>query len=132
MALYRITGYPDEENIYHQHHTKIETWITEAKDEAEAEKLGFKHFPYFHEIAVSEYIPPRIKLKVGDIIEVIRRPNTDPVTATVTYVGNDNDTKFEWSKQSAIFGTITNVEILYDWMIEDGCVLSVNGKKVVA
>lgn len=130
MPLFKVTGYPDEENIYHQHHTKIETWIVEVKDENEALKLGYKHFYYFHEIGVSEYVPCPVKLKVGDIIEVKKPNDTEPIKATVTYVGNDNDTRYRWSRPSKIFGTITSEEILYDWMIRQGQLLTVNGKKV--
>lgn len=130
MPLFKVTGYPDEENIYHQHHTKIETWIVEAKDENEALRLGYKHFYYFHEIGVSEYVPCPVKLKVGDVIQVKKPNDAEPVTATVTYVGNDNDTRYRWSRPSTIFGTITSEEILYDWMIRQGQLLTVNGKKV--
>lgn len=129
MPLFKVTGYPDEENIYHQHHTKIETWIVEAKDENEALKLGYKHFYYFHEILVSEYKRPKVQLKVGDIIEIERRPG-EVVVAKITYVGNDNDTRYAHVRESLLFGKITTEEILCDWEIEQGKILTVNGINV--
>lgn len=52
MPKYTAVGYPDEENIYHQNHTKIEECEIEARDEKEAVKKAFDHFYYFHEVAV--------------------------------------------------------------------------------
>ncbi len=130
MPLFKVTGYPDEENIYHQHHTKIETWIVEARDENEALRLGIKHFYYFHELNVSEYTPCRVKLKVGDVIQINDLHRNEIITAEIVHVGDDNDTRYRWSRPSTIFGTITNEEILYDWMIEQGRLLTVNGRKV--
>ena len=129
MPLFKITGYPDEENIYHGHHTQRETWIVEAKDAKEAEKLGFQHFYYFHEIGVSEYRAPRLALKVGDVIKIERRPG-DIVVAKITFVGNDNNTRYRYEKESALFGKIVSEEILYDWEIEQGKILAVNGVEV--
>ena len=54
MKTYICIGYPDEENIYHQHHTKQETWECKANSRAEAEKKAFQHFYYFHEVVVYE------------------------------------------------------------------------------
>ena len=129
MPLFKVTGYPDEENIYHGHHTKIETWIVEAKNTQEAEKLGFEHFYYFHEVGVSEYKQPKLRLKVGDIIEIEHRPG-DIVNATITFVGNDNNTRYRYSRESSIFGKIISEEILYDWEIEQGKILTLNGVSV--
>ena len=131
MALWKITGYPDEENIYHQHHTSIETWIVEAPNSETALRLGYEHFYYFHEIGVDEYHAPKIRLKVGDKIKVQRTNDPkDIVDAVITYVGNDNDTRYQWSRPCTGWGSITTItseEILYDWKIEMGRVLEVNG-----
>ena len=54
MKTYICVGYPDEENIYHQHHTAIEKWKCKAKDENEAFKKAREHFYYFHEISIWE------------------------------------------------------------------------------
>lgn len=54
MPKFIAKGYPDEENIYHQHHTSIETYEFEAKDEKEARKIAYDHFYYFHEVGVWE------------------------------------------------------------------------------
>lgn len=129
MPLFKVTGYPDEENIYHGSHTSIETWIVEAKDAKEAEKLGFQHFNYFHEVGVSEYKRPKVHLKIGDIIEIERRPG-EIVVAKITFVGDDNDTRYVHTRESLLFGRITSEEILYDWEIEQGKILTVNGIKV--
>lgn len=54
MKTYVCIGYPDEENIYHNSHTKIETWECKANSREEAEVKAFKHFDYFHEVLVYE------------------------------------------------------------------------------
>ncbi len=54
MKSYVGVGIPDEENIYHGHHTKREIWECEANSEREAEKKAFQHFWYFHEVLVYE------------------------------------------------------------------------------
>ena len=132
--LFKVTGYPDEENIYHQHHTKIETWIVNAKDEKEALKLGYQHFYYFHEILVSEYKLPPILLKVGDKIKVQRSNDiTDIVDAVVTKIDPDGEARYEWSRPCTGWGSITTItseEILYRWELEQGRVLEVNGRSV--
>lgn len=52
MPKYIATGYPDEENIYHQNHTSIEKWEFTARDEEEAQQKAWDHFYYFHEVGV--------------------------------------------------------------------------------
>lgn len=54
MKKYLCIGYPDEENIYHQHHTQQEEWECYANSIEEAERKAFKHFYYFHEVGVFE------------------------------------------------------------------------------
>lgn len=54
MKTYICIGYPDEENIYHQHHVKQEVWECQANSREEAERKAYKHFYYFHEVAVYE------------------------------------------------------------------------------
>ena len=54
MKTYLCIGYPDEENIYHQNHTSIEEWRVQANSQEEAERKAWKHFYYFHEVAVYE------------------------------------------------------------------------------
>ena len=54
MKTYLCIGYPDEENIYHQHHTKIEEWKVKANSKEEAFRKAYDHFYYFHEVAVYE------------------------------------------------------------------------------
>lgn len=132
--LFKVTGYPDEENIYHQHHTKIETWIVNAKDKDEALKLGCQHFYYFHEIGVDEYKEPKIRLKVGDKIKVQRSNDiTDIVDAVITKIDPDGEARYEWSRPCTGWGSITTItseEILYRWQLEQGRVLEVNGRSV--
>ena len=50
MKTYICIGYPDEENIYHQHHTSI----VKSNSSEEALKKAREHFYYFHEIGVYE------------------------------------------------------------------------------
>lgn len=45
-------GYPDEENLYHQHHTRQEEWQFSANSLEEAKKKAYQHFYYFHEVGV--------------------------------------------------------------------------------
>lgn len=78
---------------------------------------------------VSEYKRPKVQLKVGDIIEIERRPG-EVVVAKITYVGNDNDTRYAHVRESLLFGKITTEEILCDWEIEQGKILTVNGINV--
>jgi len=52
MAKYIAVGYPDEENIHHGHHTSKEEWEFEARDDEDAERKAWQHFPYFHEVGV--------------------------------------------------------------------------------
>ena len=54
MKTYICVGYPDEENIHHQHHTQRETWKCQASSQSEAERKAFDHFYYFHEVLVYE------------------------------------------------------------------------------
>lgn len=54
MKTYICIGYPDEENIYHGHHTQQEEWKVKANSREEAERMAFKHFYYFHEVGVWE------------------------------------------------------------------------------
>lgn len=54
MKTYLCIGYPDEENIHSQHHTKIEEWKVKANSIEEARKKAWEHFYYFHEVAVYE------------------------------------------------------------------------------
>ena len=54
MKKYRCVGIPDEENIYHGHHTQREEWECEANSRQEAERKAFQHFYYFHEVLVEE------------------------------------------------------------------------------
>lgn len=54
MKTYICIGYPDEENIYHGHHTTREEWRVRANSKEEAERMAFKHFYYFHEVGVWE------------------------------------------------------------------------------
>ena len=131
MPLFKVTGYPDEENIHHGHHTHIETWVTQAKDAREAEKLGFEHFYYFHEVGVSEVKSPKINLKLHDIIEIEKRPG-QIVQAEIIFVGSDNDTRYRYETPSATFGKIIWEDILCDWEIEQGRIKSINGKAVTA
>ena len=132
--LFEVTGYPDEENIYSGHHTSIETWIVNARNYDEAQRLGFQHFYYFHEILVSEYKLPPIRLKVGDKIKVQRSNDiTDIVDAVVTKVDSDGEVRYEWSRPCTGWGSITTItseEILYRWHLEQGRVLEVNGRSV--
>lgn len=53
-ATYLAIGYPDEENIYHGHHTKKEEWEFTASNDKEAERKAFDHFYYFHEVRVEK------------------------------------------------------------------------------
>lgn len=54
MKNYIAIGYPDEENIYHGHHTQREEYKFQASSQDEAERIAFRHFYYFHEVGVYE------------------------------------------------------------------------------
>jgi hypothetical protein len=54
MKKYLCVGYPNEENIYHQHYTQREEWECYANSREEAQRKAFKHFYYFYEVGVFE------------------------------------------------------------------------------
>ena len=56
MKTYVCVGIPDEENMYHGHHTRRETWECQASSEDEAQEKAFEHFYYFHEVLVYEKV----------------------------------------------------------------------------
>lgn len=126
MPKFKVVGYPDEENIYHGHHTRREEWVVDAATREEAERKGFAHFYYFHEVGVYEIFEPPVKLKVGDKIVVQKSNNEeDVVTGTITFVGDDNNTRYTYTTKIC-----TCEDIIYDWYWENGRIKSVNGKPI--